>query len=104
MPNGNLNPGFDSLFRGIYLAEKYNIRLIIPLLDWWGYPFWGGLGNNPGGEKTLPNIIKDKIANNYFKKQVLGPLMNTKNSYSNRLLKDEPAVLAWESGNELGNP
>lgn len=27
-----------------------------------------------------------------------------KNPYTGRLLKDEYSVLAWESGNELGNP
>ena len=27
-----------------------------------------------------------------------------KNPYTNRLIKDEFAIMAWETGNELGNP
>lgn len=100
---GQLTKGFDTLCRIIYLAEKYNIRLIIPFVDWWGYGFSGGLGH-AAHEKTLPNILTDKAANEYFKKNVILPIMQLWNPYTNRFLKDEYSILAWESGNELGNP
>ena len=100
---GALTVGFDTLCRLIYLAEKYNIRLIIPFIDWWGYNFFGGLGHSDH-EKTLPNIITDSTANEWFKSNVILTIMNLWNPYTNRFLKNEYSVLAWESGNELGDP
>ena len=73
LPSGHPNPGFDSLYRAIHLAELYGIRLIIPFIDWWGYNFWGGLGH--GGAATLPDMINDPIANHYFQQNVLRPFM-----------------------------
>lgn len=73
--SGNVTVGFDALFKAIYLAEKYNIRLIISLLDWWGFGFFGGLGHS-GQTPTLPDIITDSSSNDYFKENILKPLMN----------------------------
>ena len=61
-----MTDNFDTFFRAIYLAEKFNIRLIIPFIDWWGYGILGGLGHSPG-VKTLPDIIHNETTNHYFK-------------------------------------
>ena len=90
----------------IYYAKKYNIRLVIPLIDsnnfYMGsiYTFteWITGGTDAQNEfYTNPDIVNAFVS--YIK-----ALLNHKNVYTGNLLKDEPTILAWETGNELFPP
>ncbi|KAI5480356.1 glycoside hydrolase family 5 protein [Pseudohyphozyma bogoriensis] len=97
--NGQTNEAaFESIDYAIYAAKKYGIRLIITLTDHGGkYDFigWAGLntsdGNNFYAEKTT-TIFKSYIST----------LLTHKNQFTGLAYKDDPTILAWETGNELG--
>ncbi|HCX31050.1 MAG TPA: hypothetical protein DHU55_14970, partial [Blastocatellia bacterium] len=75
---------------------------IIPLVDNWKW--WGGAeqyaeyrGKPVEAFWSDPEIISD------FKKTV-NYVLNRRNSYTGKLYKDDKAILAWETGNEIYSP
>ncbi|MFV2049656.1 RICIN domain-containing protein [Metabacillus sp. YM-086] len=96
----------------IAAAKERGLRMIIPLVDNWDYYH--------GGKKTWVRWYgydgKDQYGNDYpvewdkfytdiniinGYKQYISDLLNHTNVYTGIKLKDEPAILAWQIGNEL---
>lgn len=108
VPRHVLGPGrfneeaFRSLDRMIQSADENGIRLVIPLVDNW---IWqGGRAEYAGFRGKLkddfwtdPQIIAD------FKETIRFVLLRT-NTLSGLRYADDPAILCWETGNELQSP
>jgi mannan endo-1,4-beta-mannosidase len=85
-------------------ARKHNIRLIIPLVDNWHhyhggkhtFTDWRGIDDEDEFYSN-PLVISD------FKQYVYA-ILNHVNSYTGVAYKDDPTILAWETGNELSAP
>ena len=93
---------FRALDKVLEIANRVGVRVIIPLVDNWKW--WGGAEqyaeyrDKPAAEFwTDPAIIDD------FKKTV-SFVVNRRNTYTGTLYKDDKALLAWETGNEIYCP
>lgn len=88
----------------IKVAHEHSIRLIIPFTD--NYHFyhggkhsftdWRGISDE-NQFYTNPQVINDF-------KQYIHMFLNRVNSYTGIAYKDDPTILAWETGNELLSP
>jgi mannan endo-1,4-beta-mannosidase len=86
--------------RMIALADKYNVRLILPFIDHW--PWWGGrqqLAAFYGETEEDFYNVNSKTFASY--KSIIQQVILRKNTVTGRLYRDEKAIMAWESGNEL---
>ncbi|UCD53176.1 MAG: cellulase family glycosylhydrolase [Phycisphaerales bacterium] len=108
IPRHVLAPGkfneeaFRALDKVLEVANETGVRIIIPFVDNWVW--WGGIAEYAGfrGKPkeqfwTDPQIIAD------FKKTIAYVIDRT-NTYTGVKYKDDKAVLAWETGNELQCP
>jgi hypothetical protein len=96
----------DSLLN---ICNQYGIRVIIPLVDHWhwvggmdGYCRLAGIPINTTASLD-PNawqFYTNETAKNYFK-QMISHLMERTNTVSGIKYKDDPAVICWETGNEI---
>jgi mannan endo-1,4-beta-mannosidase len=93
---------FRALDKVLQVANRVGVRLIIPLVDNWKW--WGGIdqyaeyhGKAGADFWTDAEIIGD------FKKTVSYTL-NRRNTFTGTLYKDDKAILAWETGNEINCP
>ncbi len=86
--------------RMIALADKYNIRLILPIVDHW--PWWGGREQLAAfyGETDADFYRTDSKTYKAYQ-QIIQQLLMRKNTLTGRLYRDEKAIMAWETGNEL---
>jgi hypothetical protein len=91
---------FVSLDKLLQLANQHQVRVIIPFIDNWDWP--------PGGITDFAHF-RGKVRMEFYTdpqliqdfKQVLDQVMNRVNSFTGVRYKDDPAILAWETGNEL---
>jgi len=93
----------EALFRDLdqllVVAGQLNVRVIIPFIDHWEW--WGGipqftkLYNAPFGDFYRSAEVKKGF------KDLVKHLLLRRNTLTGRLYRDDPAILAWESGNEL---
>ncbi|GAA5858364.1 hypothetical protein JCM1840_001167 [Sporobolomyces johnsonii] len=95
---------FDTIDYSIWAARNYGLRLIIPLTDNYAYYHggkydfigWAGLDTSDASQfyysSDVVQIFKDYIA----------VLLNHTNAYTGVRLCDDPTIMAWETGNELG--
>lgn len=86
--------------RMIALADKYQIRLILPFIDHW--PWWGGrqqLAAFYGETEDDFYRINSKTYAAY--RNIIEQVLHRKNTITGRLYHDEKAIMAWETGNEL---
>ncbi len=108
MPRHISGPGqfneqaFVALDKCLQIANEYGVRLIIPFVDNWKW--WGGRGEYAafrGKDKeafwTDPEIISDF-------KETISFVVNRKNTFTGVAYKNDKAILAWETGNELTSP
>lgn len=108
MPRFVLGPGefneegFEALDMVLEVAREKNVRLIIPLVNNWKW--WGGVaeyaafrGKPREAFWTDPQLIED------FKETVRFVLERV-NTRTGVAYKDDPTILAWETGNELHCP
>ncbi len=91
--------GLQLLDRTIELAERLNIRLILPLVNYWDdfggmnqYCRWLGLARRE-------DFYTDANARAAYRNWVEHVLLRT-NTRTGRQYRDEPAILAWELTNE----
>ncbi|CEM02606.1 unnamed protein product [Vitrella brassicaformis CCMP3155] len=87
----------------VKVAGDHGIRVIVPLMDEWDY-YHGGIEtftrwrNRSKHEfYTDPTIIQDF-------KTYISRLVSHVNRYTGVAWKDDPTIMAWETGNELGPP
>jgi len=93
---------FRALDKVLEIANRTGVRVIIPLVDNWKW--WGG-AEQYAEHRGLPaeafwtdqGIISDF-------KQTIQFVINRRNTYTGTLYKDDKAILAWETGNELYSP
>ena len=108
IPRHVLGPGqfneeaFRALDKVLEQANRTGIRVIVPFVDQWSW--WGGIAEYARfrGLKgtdfwTDPQLIADF-------KQTIRFVLERKNTYTGTLYRDDKAILAWETGNELSNP
>ena len=81
------------------VARDKGVRVILPLVDNWHW--WGGVrqyegfrGKPEGAFWTDPEVIED------FKKTVRY-VVERRNTLTGVAYRDDPTILAWETGNEL---
>jgi endo-1,4-beta-mannosidase len=93
---------FRALDKVLAQAAARGIRVIIPLVDQWMW--WGGIGEYAAfrGKRaqdfwTDPELLEDF-------KRTISFVINRKNTLTGTLYRDDKAILAWETGNELANP
>lgn len=95
---------FEHVDYALKAARDRGIRLIIPLTDNWHYPT-GGKHNftdwrhisDENQFYSNPQVIADFEA-------YIRTLLNHVNSYTGIAYKDDPTIMAWETGNELDPP
>lgn len=91
--------GLCRLDRLIADAERADMRLILPLVNYW--PDFGGMDRYVewfgGGPRD--RFYRDEKIRGAFQSYVAQVLMR-RNTVTGRLYRDEPAILAWELANE----
>ena len=100
-------PNLVALDRAVAEAKSRNIRLIVYLTN--NFPAYGGirryvqwrLGRAPADEE-VGLFYTDATIKQWFRDYV-SMLLNRTNTITGVKYKDEPAILAWELGNELRN-
>lgn len=93
---------FRKLDEVIALAGEYKIRLVIPLLNNWQW--MGGRPNYADFRgKTEDEFWTDEQLIADFK-QTIAFVLNRVNTITGIPYKDDPTIMAWETGNELQNP
>jgi len=108
IPRHVLGPGefneeaFRALDKTLQVANRVGVRVIIPFMDnwhWWGgrAQYAGFRGREPEEFWTDRQVIAD------FKKTIKY-LLNRENHYTGVKYKNDKAILAWETGNELHCP
>jgi len=87
------------LDRALQLANKHGVRLIIPFIDNWSW--FGGVAEFAAFRgKARDSFFTDAQLIADFK-SVLTTLLNRVNTLTGVAYKNDPAVLAWQLGNEL---
>ncbi|MFC4779289.1 carbohydrate binding domain-containing protein [Paenibacillus sp. GCM10023252] len=93
---------FQTLDKALQLCNQYGIRLIIPFTnDVEGFGGRAAFANLRG--KTADEFYTDTTVISDFK-EVMNTIMNRTNTYTSVKYKDDKAILAWETGNELHAP
>jgi mannan endo-1,4-beta-mannosidase len=93
---------FRALDKVLEVANRVGVRVIIPLVDNWRW--WGGAEQYAGQRgKPVDAFWTDRQLIDDFKKTVTY-VLNRRNTYTGTLYRDDTAVLAWETGNELYAP
>ncbi|GAA5841643.1 hypothetical protein JCM9279_000714 [Rhodotorula babjevae] len=96
---------WDARDYAIFAAREYGLRLILPLTDNWDYYHGGkydfidfaGLSRNNYGEKFYSAKAVVAAFGGYITE-----LLKHYNPYTGLHYYEDPTILAWETGNELG--
>lgn len=105
IPRYILGPGqfdedaFKSLDQMLDSANKIGVKIIIPFVDNWSW--MGGVAEYAGfrGKKASEFWTDGQLRKDF--KKTLEFVINRTNSISGVQYKDDKAILAWETGNEL---
>jgi hypothetical protein len=94
---------FRTLDQVLAISNELGIRLIFPLID--SHSFWGwrGVGEFASYRSLSGNQFFDHPQLKADFKQLITDLLNRRNVYTGVLYKDDPAILAWQLGNELSS-
>jgi hypothetical protein len=95
---------FDSIDYAVAVAKHRNIRLLFPLVDNYNYYLggkftylsWRGIAADQVGSQFFTNLT----VRSDFERHIAA-VLNHVNPYTGLAYKNEPAILAWETGNEL---
>jgi mannan endo-1,4-beta-mannosidase len=85
-------------------ARDHHIRLVIPLVDNWHY-YHGGkhtFTDWRGIHDEFKFFTNQTVIHDF--EQYISTLLNHVNHYTGIAYKDDPTIMAWETGNELGAP
>lgn len=94
--------GFQTLDKVLQVANEVGVRIIIPFVDNWKW--WGGIAEYAAfRDKDKEAFWTDKQIISDFKKTIEF-VLNRKNSSTGVAYKNDKAILAWETGNELSSP
>ena len=92
---------FRTLDRVLALGHEYDVRVIIPLIisqsffGWRGVDEFAALDGKPGGSFWTDPEIKGDF------RDLIRYVLNRRNTMSGLLYRDDPAILAWQLGNEF---
>jgi hypothetical protein len=93
---------FRTFDKVLHIANEVGVRLIIPFVDNWQW--WGGpLEYAAFRGKTKEEFWTDRQLINDFKKTVAF-VINRTNTFTGVPYREDKAILAWETGNELAPP
>jgi len=108
IPRHIIGPGqfdekaFETLDMVLAVANRKGIRVIIPFIDNWKW--WGGVGSAAAfRDKKLQDFWTDPQLFEDYKK-IVSFVINRTNTVTGVKYRDDKAVLAWETGNELVCP
>jgi hypothetical protein len=108
IPRHVLGPGqfneaaFVALDRVLQIANETGVRVIIPFVDQWSW--FGGIAEYAAFRgKTPREFWTDRQIIDDFK-QTVSFLVNRRNTLTGGPYKEDKALLAWETGNEISNP
>ena len=102
----------------IYRAGELGLKLVIPLTDQWRFYHggestftgWAGYPNDPDPAVNAANSSAQRASEGHFYtdsavisafRLYVSQLLDHVNPYNGLRYKDDPTVLAWETGNEL---
>jgi|SRR5690554_747851 len=86
--------------RMIALSQKHGLRLILPFIDHWKW--WGGREQLAAFYDETADDFYDTNSKTYAAYQdIIRQVIERTNSITGRAYKDEKAIMAWETGNEL---
>lgn len=86
--------------RMIALADKHDLRLILPFIDHWKW--WGGRDQLAAFYEEKGEDLHDIDSKTYAAYlNIIKQVITRRNTVTGRLYRDEPAIMAWETGNEL---
>ncbi|HSA00499.1 MAG TPA: hypothetical protein P5055_07140, partial [Candidatus Paceibacterota bacterium] len=93
---------FRVLDQVLAAANRHGIRLIIPFIDQWSW--WGGMAELAAFRgKKLDDCWNDpQLIADYQK--IIQHVLNRTNTVTGQCYRDDMAILAWETGNELRAP
>lgn len=90
---------FIKMDKALQLANKYQVRLIIPFVDQWKWI--GGIGEYAAFRGKKPEEFwTDSLVRKDFKKTVEF-VLNRTNTFTGIKYKDDKSILCWETGNEI---
>jgi|GEM_PF-1143852 len=92
---------FQSLDRVLALAGKHDVKVIIPFIDTWEW--WGGINQLSAMNSVASEDFFTREVTKGAYKDLVAYTLNRVNTVTGIRYKDDPAVLAWETGNELRN-
>ena len=94
---------FDSIDYSIKVARDYGIRYIFPLVDNW-HAFDGGkhIYIEWRGISDENQFFYNQVVIQDFKNHI-SYVLNHVNRYTGIAYKDDPTIMAWETGNEVYN-
>ncbi|WP_354531831.1 hypothetical protein [Nakamurella sp. UYEF19] len=109
---------FESADFALYRAGQLGLKMIIPLTDQWRYyhggistfTAWRGYPNDADLSVTAVNSKAERAAESNFYtdarvvadfQQYVSHLLDHVNPYTGLAWKNDPTVMAWETGNEL---
>jgi hypothetical protein len=86
--------------RMIALTDQYGLRLILPFIDHWKW--WGGREQLAAFYDESADDFYDTESKTYAAYQdIIRQVINRTNTITGRVYKNEKAIMAWETGNEL---
>ncbi|BGP37278.1 hypothetical protein JCM10449v2_001183 [Rhodotorula kratochvilovae] len=96
---------WDARDYALFAAREYGLRVILPLTDNWDYYHGGkydfldfaGLSRNNKGEKFFTAKAVIAAYGTYITE-----ILSHYNPYSGKHYYEDPTILGWETGNELG--
>ena len=92
---------FQTLDRVLALCHEYDVRVIIPFIasqsfkGWKGVDEFAALHGKERGAFWTDEAVKEQF------RRYLNYIVNRRNTVSGILYKDDPAILAWQFGNEF---
>jgi endo-1,4-beta-mannosidase len=107
-PHDYQEVGLRGLDQAIWEAKRRGIRVIVPLVNNWadygGLPAYAAWASKEDGiVHTHDDFFTDPDIRQWWKDYVVH-LANRVNTFTGIAYRDEPAVLAWEIGNEFRCP